>query len=131
MCKLLDEGTLLKYAEKAAHKLQIKMPKMKLIKKQINQAVPNAVIMYNGTYQLWIDKNYIAYSGYNEEEVHYIYLTKAHIYEEYESYKKAREERKNKIKLPEKTRAAFAAALYRMRLKGVDYDLDKNFFEIG
>jgi hypothetical protein len=131
MCKILDEGTLLKYAEKAAHNLQIKMPKMKQIKKQINQTIPNAVIIHNGTYQLWVDKSYIAYSGYYEEEVHYIYITKAHIYEEYESYKKARQERKNKIKLPEKTRAAFTAALYRMRLKGMDYDLDKNFFEIG
>ncbi len=131
MNKTLNDSTLMIYAEKAAQKFGITLPEIKLLLKYINQLVPKTMLIENEEMQLWIDKYYIAYSRYDEEEVHYVYLTKTHIREERVSYRKARKERKNQVCLPNTIKSNFIKALCCMRQTKLGYYLDKDFFEIG
>lgn len=131
MHKILDDNTVLKYADIMAQKLGVKIPDLKHIKKRMLLTVPQQTVVDNGEYKLWIDKFYIAYSRHDEDDIHYVYITKQHIYEEYDSFKKAREYRKTKLYLPKRIRQIFNSALCRMRASGLDYCVDKIFFEIG
>lgn len=131
MNKTLNDLTLMTYAEKTAQKFGITLPEIKLLLKYINEATPRTIRIDNGEFQMWIDKYYIAYSRYDQEEVHYVYLTKTHIREERVSYRKARKERKNQVCLPNTIKSNFIKALCCMRQTKLGYYLDKDFFEIG
>lgn len=69
MGKALNNSCLIKYAELAAKKLNIKIPKGIQILKAINNPIPQPIISANEEYQLWIDALYIAYSRFDEEDI--------------------------------------------------------------
>lgn len=135
----LSRHDIIQYAEKAANKLGIKLPSVKIIHKQLKDILPLPVMVDNGKYQLWIDMHYIAYSRQDEKEIHYVYITQHHINEEYDSYRKARALRKNKVCLPQNIKNSFSVAQKYINKKkieatkrnetAVNYWLDKTFFE--
>ena len=45
-------------------------------------AVPVPIIKYNEKVQVWLDKEYVAYSRIDDDEVHYVYITLKHLKEE-------------------------------------------------
>ncbi len=131
MNKILDDFTLIEYAQKTAQKIRMTVPATKLLLKYINQMVPKTTLIENEEMLLWIDKYYIAYSRYGEKKTHYVYLTREHIREESKSYMKARKDRKSQVRMPNTIKSNFIKALYDMRKTKLKYYLDKDFFEIG
>jgi|GEM_PF-1747238 len=135
----LSRHDIIQYAEKVAYKLGVTLPSVKLIHAQLKDILPLPVIIKNSKYQLWIDMYYIAYSRYDEEEIHYVYITQNHINEEYKSYAIARALRKNKVCLPQNIKKSFRIAqkyinekkieAAKHNDKAVNYWLDKAFFE--
>ncbi len=130
MKKTLDDRILIRYVKKAAQKLGVSIPAPKDILRQMNLKIPQPILAENSRCQLWIDKFYIAYSGCDEKIIHYVYLTKEHICEEFESYKTARKQRRRRVYLPVIVNNTFTAALKNMRDTGQDYYLDKDFFKL-
>ena len=76
-------------------------------------------MLLNDTIQLWIDRHYIAYSRFNEEPVHYVYVTKVHIDEEIKAYKR---------NLPKSIEAEFSKASLHMEKTDADYYFSRKFF---
>ncbi len=111
---MIDDRSLISYAVKVAQKLGLSIPDPNYILSQMNLKIPQPIIVDNGTYQMWIDKYYIAYSKCDSPQVKYIYITKEHIKEECES-----------MQLPGVIKKAFTAAQRAMAKTGLDYYLDK------
>jgi hypothetical protein len=110
----ISKYDVVEMAMMTAAKLNIKIPSEKTLLRQLFKRKFIPQIYSNGITELWVDRWYIAFSNINEDEVHYVYLTLRHIYEEYKSFMQASKARKKQIKLPQQIDIAFRKALLEM-----------------
>lgn len=128
---MIAEKALLEFIHIAAEKLSVTLPEPDRIKKLVRSARSKPIMLTKGLTQLWIDREYIAYSNADEERIYYVYITKKHIHEENKSYAIARRLRNIEVYLPKSIRAEFRKAQEDMIKTGLDYYVDYNFFKIG
>ena len=76
------------------------------------------IVKHNETGTIWVDKYYVAYM-LDDEEVHYTYIARYHIYEEVASFNKAAKERGIKSQLPEDVKNCFQEAVKQMQRRGL------------
>ena len=126
--KRLDDATVVKYAQKAALKLGIKLPEPMLLFDKMSLAIPQPIILCNGEFQLWVDRYYIAYSRFDEDSISYVYLSKHHIKEEVNSFQIAARKSGMKVDLPNSIRNPFIRSLEYMKSSDTDYYIDRAFF---
>lgn len=110
----ISKHDVVEMAMMAATKLNIKIPSEKTLLRQLFKKKFIPQIYSNGITKLWVDRWYIAFSNINEDEVHYIYLTQRHIFEEYTSFMQASRARKKQIQLPQQIDIVFKKALHEM-----------------
>lgn len=127
----LDDFTVIKYAQIAALKLGLKIPKHDYLLGKMNLNIPQPVFITNGKQQLWVDKLYIAISCVDIEAVKYVYLTKKHINEERRDYCRAYRSKRTTARLPRFVRIEFLKAKAFMKEKEKEYYLDSDFFKNG
>jgi uncharacterized protein YfaT (DUF1175 family) len=114
-------------AEEVALKINIIISSKDIILKHINKALPVPMLFNNDNYQMWVDKYYIAYSNSNETKIHYVYLTKKHISEEYYSYNEVRRKRGIESYLPQDINDTFIQAINKMSFTDKNYYISKEF----
>lgn len=109
-------------AVKVGEMLGVQMPAKNYFLDRLNESgIKMPTIYKSKDIQFWIDCEYIAYSRYDEDNIHYVYITRAHIKEERQSYTNARRERKESIRLPQQLAFLFRKALSEMNREGTDY----------
>lgn len=94
-----------------------------------SRCVP-AILRTNRQDMLWIDPECIAHQ-HGSDPVRYLFLSKAHIVEEYSSYRDASQERKQEIRIPKEIDRQFRAALKLMRRHGIDCLFTENAAELN
>ena len=109
-----------KVAKQVAKNLGMKIPPEFYIVKKFEYIYPVPMIYSNDMYQLWVDRYYIAYSRYDEVDVHYIYLKKNHIWEERKNCKESQKE----VKLPDNINRVFKDSLLKMKRTNAKYLLE-------
>ena len=125
MDKNLTLRYVLRIARELADILNISLPNLNYILKQMGLVVPMPVCVENDEYQIWLTSHYIAYSSLKDKEIHYVYITKHHIKEEYQSYLVSSLERRSNFKLPDNLYKAFFEAMYEMMKTKKDYFVTK------
>lgn len=90
---------------------------------EFRKIIPLPMMFSNDVTQVWIDKDYIAYSFLEEEAVEYVYITKKHIDEEERSYKAIH----NKSLLPKSIRHGFFLAKEQMKKTNKSYAIFKEW----
>lgn len=112
-------------AVKVGEMLGVQMPAKNYFWDRLNENGVNGVkmpIIYKSKdIQFWVDCEYIAYSRYDEDDIHYVYITRKHVSDERASYRRASRERKESIKLPQQLAFLFRKALSEMKLEKTDY----------
>lgn len=112
-------------AVKVGESLGAQMPAKNYFMDRLNEPGINGIkmpIIYKSKdIQFWVDCEYIAYSRYDEKDIHYVYITRKHISEERSSYRRVNKERKESIKLPQQLAFLFRKALSEMTLEKTDY----------
>ena len=109
-------------AVKVGESLGAQMPAKNYFWDRLNERGIKMPIIYKSKdIQFWVDCEYIAYSRYDEDDIHYIYITREHILSERSSYRLANKARKESIKLPQQLAFLFRKALSEMNLEKTDY----------
>lgn len=109
-------------AVKVGESLGVQMPAKNYFLDRLNERGIKMPIIYKSKdIQFWIDCEYIAYSRYDEDDIHYVYITREHVLEERASYRLASRKRKETIKLPQQLAFLFRKALSEMNLEKTDY----------
>lgn len=109
-------------AVKVGEMLGVQMPAKNYFLERLNESGIKMPIIYKSKdIQFWVDCEYIAYSRYDEDDIHYVYITRQHIREERASYRLASRERKESISLPQQVSHVFRKALSEMNLEKTDY----------
>lgn len=109
-------------AVKVGEMLGVQMPAKNYFLDRLNESGIKMPIIYKSKdIQFWVDCEYVAYSRYDEDDIHYVYITREHISEERSSYRRANKERKESIKLPQQLAFLFRKALSEMNLEKTDY----------
>ena len=88
------------------------IPAKKLMQ-QYSTKSPMPIILENEKGRIWVDKYYIAIQM-TDGIVRYVYLTRHHIQEEYQSYLLARHTRRNRVYLPDAIKKEFQSATRKM-----------------
>ncbi len=92
----------------------------KTLMQQYSTKSPMPIIMENEKGRIWVDKYYIAIQM-TDGIVRYVYLTRHHIQEEYQSYLFARRTRRNRVYLPDTIKKEFQSATSKMNRKNKNY----------
>ncbi|MCK9479284.1 MAG: hypothetical protein M0R40_07275 [Firmicutes bacterium] len=121
MYKNLKIGDVIDLCRETGENLNITIPDDETILKEFSLQIPLPFILKNDELQLWIDRYYIAYSRYDETAVHYVYVSKLHINEERNSYKRR--------KMPNEIKQALDYAERQMDKYNMDYYVSKKFFK--
>lgn len=109
-------------AVKVGEMLGVQMPAKNYFLDRLNESGIKMPIIYKSRdIQFWVDCEYIAYSRYDEDDIHYVYITREHILNERSSYRLANKVRKESIKLPQQLAFLFRKALSEMNLEKTDY----------
>lgn len=88
---------------------------------EFRKEIPLPFMFKNDVTQVWIDKEYIAYSFLNEEAVKYVYITQKHIHEEERSYAFTN----TKSLLPKSIKSEFSSAKSQMKKTNKNYAIFK------
>lgn len=86
MKSVLSASEVITIAEKLSSELGFRMPDREKLLKTISQEYPIPVIIHDSGYRVWLDRYYIAYIPPDKSCVRYVYISKAHIMEEYKNY---------------------------------------------
>lgn len=97
----------------------ITMPDSTILLKEFGSDIPLPFMLSSDTVQLWVDRHYIAYSHFNQDVIHYVYVTKVHIDEEVKAYKRI---------LPKSIESEFSKAAWHMDKTDTDYYFSRKFF---
>lgn len=109
-------------AVETGERLGVQMPaKNYFYDRLIESGIKMPIIYKTKDIQFWVDCKYIAYSRYDEEDIHYVYITREHILSERSSYRLANKVRKESIKLPQQLAFLFRKALSDMNAAKADY----------
>jgi hypothetical protein len=125
MAKILSYLEVAELTVDMARKLHMRVPSADELLKNMNRHNSLPQQFRDTGSQLWVDKYYLAYSRWDDPDVHYVYLTAEHIEEEYISYKEARQARKTLDKLPVAIKKQFAEAELQMRATENNYAIFK------
>lgn len=87
----LPLNLVMRLARETATATGVTVPSWKYLRAELAHAIPNPQLFENGSCLLWVDRFYIAYQTKGETcPTEYVYLTHAHISEEYRSEKRMR-----------------------------------------
>jgi hypothetical protein len=119
---ILSPRNVAMLAVKVGDMLGVQMPAKNYFLDRLNEGGIKMPIIYKSKdIQFWVDCEYIAYSRYDEKDIHYVYITRKHVLEERASYRLASRKRKESIKLPQQLSFLFRKALSEMNLENTDY----------
>jgi hypothetical protein len=109
-------------AVKVGEMLGVQMPAKNYFLDRLNESGIKMPIIYKSKdIQFWVDCEYIAYSRYDEDDIHYVYITRKHILEERASYRETSKEREEPNCIPQQVSHVFRKALSKMKLEKTDY----------
>lgn len=120
MYKNLKISDVMELCHEAGENLNITVPDDETLFKQFSLQIPLPFMLKNDELQLWLDRYYIAYSRYDETAIRYVYVSKYHINEERNSYKRR--------KIPKEIIQPFYYAEKQMGKYNLDYYVSKKFF---
>ncbi len=126
MEKYLSAQQVAELTQRIAQRIRITAPKTDELKTAISQKGSLPQHITDGYHQLWVEKQYIAYSTIDDPNVYYAYLTDKHIFEEDQSYINAANARKNFMELPKGIRDQFKYALQIMIEDETNYAILEN-----
>lgn len=120
MYKNIKISDVMELCREAGENLNITVPDDETLFKQFSLKIPLPFMLKNDEMQLWLDRYYIAFSRYREATIHYAYVSKYHINEERNSYKRR--------KMPKEIKRALDYAEKQMDKYDMDYYVSKKFF---
>jgi hypothetical protein len=119
---ILSPRNVATLAVKVGEMLGVQMPAKNYFLDRLNESGIKMPIIYKSKdIQFWVDCEYIAYSRYDEDDIHYVYITRQHISEERASYRETSKERKEPNCIPQQVSHVFRKALSEMNLEKTDY----------
>lgn len=124
MTEHLSLNKIYNIAVEVGEKIGLVVPPKNKVYRELKKKVPLPIILQDGSYQMWIDKYYLAYGLVSQEDVNYVYISKTHISEEIWSYLDASKSRKRKIELTKGMKDLFDKYLKEMIDKDLEYVLE-------
>lgn len=119
--KRLSDDAVAKIAQYVLSRFAYETVDTKVLLSEFRKIIPLPMMFSNSVTQVWIDKEYIAYSYLDQEVVVYVYITKKHIDEEERAYKAITK----KDLLHSSIKSEFSLAKRQMTRTGKDYALFK------
>ena len=110
-------------AMQLAGKLGVRIPSRNYLLSEFTQEYPLPAVIDSNGYRVWLDRYYIAYLSPEDEIVHYVYVAKEHILEEYGDRMHSRPHSHAAQDLPDDIAKAFKYASERMQATGKEYCL--------
>lgn len=92
--------------------------------------VPLPIVLRGKYGMLWVDRYYMALQ-HEDQDVRYVYLTKAHIHEELYSFRELKNCRENPATLPKEIAVQFRSVLRRMHKTGIPVFVSKEVEGLG
>lgn len=126
LAKYLSPKEVAELAQRVAAMAKIEIPAVESLNAAIRKRKDQPQYITDGYRQLWLERNYIAYSTVDDPVVHYAYLTDRHILEEDYSYQRASALRGNGVDIPKPISDQFKFALQIMIEDNKSYVIIEN-----